>query len=191
MLDHWHSFSPVPAYYTFPLSLSPHRFMGLGKLMAGRIYQIRAQKSYLAADPAWFDLSLSKRCPLCGDEQETFGHAILSCPAKAPAQLRHLQGIASVAPDSPLWFSPLPAPQPGLLHQGHKHQLTPRHALRTTSLPRLNGLLFLSRGPPSDGALPIPTLSPRLRFSHVENRQLFLTLADWLLSFCCCCPFLC
>ena len=46
MLEHWRSFSPVSAYYTFPLSLSPHPFMGLGKFMAGRIHQMRAQKSY-------------------------------------------------------------------------------------------------------------------------------------------------
>ena len=38
MLEHWRSFSPLPAYYTFPLSLSPHPFMGLGKFMAGRIH---------------------------------------------------------------------------------------------------------------------------------------------------------
>ena len=69
MLDHWCSFSPVPAYYTFLLSLSPHPFMGLGKFMADRIHQMRAQKSYLAAHPSWFDLSPSKLCPLCGDKQ--------------------------------------------------------------------------------------------------------------------------
>ena len=106
MLEHWRSFSPVPAYYTFPLPLSPHPFMGLGKFMAGCIHQMRAQKSYLAAHPSWFDLSPSKLCPLCGDEQETFSHAILRFPAKTPARLRHLQGVASVAPDSPLWSSP-------------------------------------------------------------------------------------
>ena len=102
MIDHWLSFSPAPAYYTFPLSLSPHPFMWLGKFMAGRIHQMRAQKWYLAANPSWCDLSPTNLCPLCGDEQETFSHAILRCPAKAPARLRHLQGLALVVPDSPL-----------------------------------------------------------------------------------------
>ena len=106
ILEHSRSFSPVPANYTFPLSLSPHPFMGLGKFMAGRIHQMRAQKSFLAAHPSWFDLSPSKLYPLCGDEQETFSHAILRYPAQAPAWLLHLQGVASVAPDSPLWSSP-------------------------------------------------------------------------------------
>ena len=106
MIKHWRPFSPVPAYYTFPLSLSPHPFMGLGKFVAGRVHQMRAQKSYLAAHPSWFDLSPSKLCPLCRDEQETFSHAILHSPAKAPARLHHLQGVASVALDSPLWSTP-------------------------------------------------------------------------------------
>ena len=79
--------------------------MRLGKFMAGRIHQMRAQKSYLAAHPSWFDPSPSKLCPLCGDEQETFSHAVLRCPAKAAARLRHLQGVSSVASDSPLWSS--------------------------------------------------------------------------------------
>ena len=106
MLGHWRFFSPVPAYYTFPLSLLPHPFMGLGKFMAGRIHQMRAQKSYLAAHPSWFNLAPSKLCPLGGDEQDTFSHAILRCPAKTPARLRHLQGVASVVPDFPLRSSP-------------------------------------------------------------------------------------
>ena len=87
-------------------SLSPHPFMGLGKFMAGCIHQMGAQKSYLAAHPSWFDTLPSKLCPLCGDEQETFRHAVLRCPAKAPARLRLFQGVSSLAPDSPLWSSP-------------------------------------------------------------------------------------
>ena len=42
MIEHWRSFSPVPAYYTIPLSLSPYQFMGQGKFMAGRIHHMRA-----------------------------------------------------------------------------------------------------------------------------------------------------
>ena len=45
--------SPTPSYYTYPLSITPYPFMGLGKFLAGRIYQMRAQKSYLAAHPWW------------------------------------------------------------------------------------------------------------------------------------------
>ena len=40
MIHHWRSFSPAPAYYTFPLSLSPYPFMGLRKFLAGRIHQM-------------------------------------------------------------------------------------------------------------------------------------------------------
>ena len=39
MVEHWRTFSWVPAYYTFPLSLSPQPLIGLGKFMAGHIHQ--------------------------------------------------------------------------------------------------------------------------------------------------------
>ena len=51
MMEHWRSL-PLPDYYPYPLRLSPHPFMGLGKFMAGRIHQMRSQKSYLAAHPS-------------------------------------------------------------------------------------------------------------------------------------------
>ena len=51
IMDHWRSL-PLPEYYPFSLRLSPHLFIGLGKFMAGRIHQMRAQKSYLAAHPS-------------------------------------------------------------------------------------------------------------------------------------------
>jgi len=99
-LDH----SPPP-YYSFPLSLTPHPFMGLGKFIAGRIHQMRAQKSYLATHHSWSSPDASRFCPRCGEEQETFSHAILRCAAKAAARSRHLQDL-SVGPDySPLWSS--------------------------------------------------------------------------------------
>ena len=104
MMEHWRSL-PLPDYYPYPLYLSRHPFMGLGKFMAGRIHQMRSQKSYLAAHPSWFNAHDSKLCPLCGDEPETFSHAILRCPAQASARARHLQGVSSVGPDAPLWSS--------------------------------------------------------------------------------------
>ena len=79
--------------------------MGLGKFMAGRIHQMRFQKSYLAAHPSWFNAHDSTLCPLCWDEPETCSHAILRCPAKASARARHLQGVSSVDQDAPLWSS--------------------------------------------------------------------------------------
>ena len=144
--------------------------MGLGKFMTGRIHQMRAQKSYLAAHPSWFDTSPSKLCPLCGDEEETFSHAVLSCPAKAATRLSHLQGVSSVAPDSPLWSS-----SPLLLALASYIRETGTNfpldmPLRTTSLPRLNGLSLLSPGPPSLGAPCVLAPSSCLRSSHVEER---------------------
>ena len=74
MMDQWRSL-PLPSYYPYSLRLSPHPFMGLGKFMAGRIHQMRSQKSYLAAHPFVFNADDSQLCPLCGDEPETFSHA--------------------------------------------------------------------------------------------------------------------
>ena len=102
MIEHWRSL-PLPDYYPYPLQLSPHPFMGLGKFIAGRIHQMSSQKSYLAAHPSWFNPYDSTLCPLCGDAPERFNHAILRCPAKASARARHLQGGSSLGQDAPLW----------------------------------------------------------------------------------------
>ena len=84
MMDKWRSL-PLPGYYPFPLRLSPHRFMGLGKFMASRIHQMHSQNSYQAAHLSWFNADDSPLCPLYGDEPETFSYTILRCPAKASA----------------------------------------------------------------------------------------------------------
>ena len=104
MIEHWCSF-PLLDYYPYPLRLSPHPFMGLGKFMAHRIHQMHSQKGYLAAHSSWFNAHHTPLCPLCGDEAETFSHAILRCPAKASAGARHLQGVSPVDQDAPLWAS--------------------------------------------------------------------------------------
>jgi len=54
---------PPPPYYSFYLSLAPHPFMGLGKFIAGRIHQMRAQKSSLAAT-SWSSPDASRLSPL-------------------------------------------------------------------------------------------------------------------------------
>ena len=104
MMEHWRSL-PLPDYYPYPPPLSPHPFMGLGKFMAGRVHQMRSQRSYLAAHPSWLNAHDSSLCPHCGDEPETFSHAILRCPAQALARARHLQGVSSIGPDAPLCSS--------------------------------------------------------------------------------------
>ena len=96
---------PTPSYYSYPLSITPHPFMGLGKFMAGRIHQMRAQKSYLAAHPSWSNPLGPKHCPRCGNEDETFSHAILRCTSTSDTRERLLQGLSDVGPESPLWSS--------------------------------------------------------------------------------------
>ena len=104
MMEHWRS-RPLPDYYPYPLRLSPDPFMGLGKSMAGRIHRMRSQKSYLASHPSWLNANDSPLCPHCWDAPETFSHAILRCPAKGSARVRHLPGVSSLDQDTPLCSS--------------------------------------------------------------------------------------
>ena len=76
--------------------------MGLDRFSAGRVHQMRAGKSYLAAHPSWSD-DKDPLCPSCEAEDETFHHAILSCRSKSEARRLHLSGVSSIAHDSPLW----------------------------------------------------------------------------------------
>jgi len=77
LLEGWRCLEPLHPYYTLPLSLTPQPCMGLAKFIAGRIYQLRARKSYFATHPASSKVSEPKHCPRCGEEQEMLSHAIL------------------------------------------------------------------------------------------------------------------
>jgi len=105
LLVEWASLFPTPGYYLHPPALQPRPFMGLGKFVAGRIHQMRAGKSYLAAHPTWRSPDADTSCPRCGLEPETFEHAILSCPSRRHSRLRLLHGVSDVGPGAPLWSS--------------------------------------------------------------------------------------
>ena len=78
--EEWAS-RPLPDYYSFTPSLSPHPFMGLPKFLAGRIHQLRSGKSYLAAHrPDWCQNPVIPTCPRCSSGEETFAHAVFECP---------------------------------------------------------------------------------------------------------------
>jgi len=106
LLQDWAEEDPTPPYYEYPPALSPHPFMGLGKFVAGRIHQMRAAKSYLAAHPSWSDEDPSLICPRCEIEQETFQHAILSCPARSRERDHLLKDVSSLGQDASLWTEP-------------------------------------------------------------------------------------
>ena len=105
LLEEWSSRFPTPGYYLHPPALQPRPFMGLGKFVAGRIHQMRAGKSYLAAHPTWRSPDADTSCPRCGLEPETFEHAILPCPSRQHSRSRLLHGVADVGPEAPLWSS--------------------------------------------------------------------------------------
>jgi len=105
LLNEWASLFPTPGYYLHPPALSPRPFMGLGKLVAGRIHRMRAGKSNLAADPTWRSPDADTSCPRCRLEPETFEHAILSCPSRQHSRSRLLYGVTDVGPEAQLWSS--------------------------------------------------------------------------------------
>jgi len=105
LLAKWASRFLTPGYYLHPPALSPRPFMGLGKFVDGRIHQMRAGKSYLAAHPTWRSPNADTSCPRCGLEPEALGHAILSCPWRQHSRSRLLHGVTSVDPEAPLCTS--------------------------------------------------------------------------------------
>ena len=105
LLKEWANLFPTPGYYHHLPELNPQAFMGLGKFIAGRLDQMRAGKSYLAAHPTWKSPDADTSCPRCGLEPETFEHAILSCPSRQGARSRLLHGVSGVGPGDPVWSS--------------------------------------------------------------------------------------
>jgi len=63
LLAEWPGLLPTPGYYHHLPALEPRPFIGLGKFIAGRIYQIRAWKSYLAAHLTWRSPNTDTSCP--------------------------------------------------------------------------------------------------------------------------------
>jgi len=53
LIAEWPGLLPTPGYYHHLPALNLQRFVGLGKLIARRIHQMSAGKSYLAAHPTW------------------------------------------------------------------------------------------------------------------------------------------
>ena len=66
---------------------------------------MRSGASYLAAHVSWRNRDSSTLCPFCEEDDESFKHAILLCPAKAHPRLTHLSGVDEIGPDSSLRLS--------------------------------------------------------------------------------------
>ena len=95
----------MPLSYTYSACLTPHAFSGLPRFICGRIHQMRTGARYLAAHDTWWSRDSSTLCPFCEEDDESFQHAILLCPAKAQPRLTHLSGVDDIGPDGPLWLS--------------------------------------------------------------------------------------
>ena len=141
LLDEWATLHPAPDYYPYPPRLTPPPFMGLDKFVAGRIHQMRAGKSYLAAHPSCWSELPNDTCPRSGSGPESFTHAIFHCPKKNRESSLLLGGVTSLDEGSPLWST-------GPLTQALGQFITATH----TGFPR-------EMRPPSPGFPPSPASS--------------------------------
>lgn len=151
LMREWEAMDPTPAYYTHPCRLVLHPFMGLDKFIAGRIHQMRAQKSYLAGHPSWWSEDPHTSCPRCRSSPETFGHAILRWPSRTRARNRYLGSVRSLDEDSPLWSDT------ALLRQLEKYILATKTGFPPDMLPSPALLSLPSSPPPSARS---PSLEP-------------------------------
>ena len=119
--------------------------MGLDKFIAGRLHQMRAHKSYLAAHPSWWSEDPDTSCPRCRSDTETFDHAILQCPAKSRQRDRYLEPSLSLRADSPLWDN-----------KEHLHALSQYLTATRTGFPPEMVSSPLPAQPPSPSSLPSP-----------------------------------
>ena len=143
MLCEWDSLHPPCEYYAYPCRLDPHPFMGLDKFIAGRLHQIRAHKSYLAANPAWWSEDPDTTCSRWHSDDETFEDAILHCPAKSGPRSRYLEPFLSLPAESPLWD-----------YQEHLHALSQYLSATRTGFPPEMAPSPLTSGAPSPSPPP-------------------------------------
>jgi len=64
---------------------------------------MRTGASPLAAHISWSTRDSGSLSPFFEEDDESFQHAILLCPAKAQPRLTHLSGVDDIGPDAPLW----------------------------------------------------------------------------------------
>jgi len=62
-------------------------------------------KSYLAVHRSWFDQDDPTTGPRCYQDDESFEHAILKCPARPCNQDLLLKDVSSVDPGTKLWLN--------------------------------------------------------------------------------------
>jgi len=105
LADWLHISPPVPPTYLYSAWLTPHAFTSLPQFIYGRIHQMRTGASHLTAHISWRNRDSSTLCPFCEEDNQSFQHAILLCPAKVQPHLTHLSGVDDISPDAHLWLS--------------------------------------------------------------------------------------
>jgi len=96
---------PYPPYYEYrPPYRDCWNFMTLPKFAAGRIHQMRTNKSYLKAQTDWSNQDQDPKCQRCKEESETMPH-LVKCRTLEGAQANINPKARDICPESPLWKS--------------------------------------------------------------------------------------
>ena len=77
--------------------------MTLPKFKAGRIHQMRTNKSYLLAQTDWSSQGRDVTCDRCGQEPQTFEHVVSRCVALEHARRGLDPDAFDVSEGSKLW----------------------------------------------------------------------------------------
>jgi len=94
---------PHPPYCKYrPPYRECWNFMTFPKFAAGRIHQMRANKSYLKAQTDWSNQDQDPKCPRCEEELETMSH-VVKCPALKGARMSINPKALDIVSESPLW----------------------------------------------------------------------------------------
>jgi len=104
LMEEWKARGPALARYPFPPWVTQHPFMGLNKFGAGRLHQIRSGKTSLRGHRSW-DNDNPTTCRRRTESPGPVEHAILSCPTREPARIRHLQARSDLGHDALVWYS--------------------------------------------------------------------------------------
>jgi len=147
LLKEWKEGQQPPPGYGYPPSTTPHAFMGLSRFMSARIHQMRSSKSSLASHTSWFNRDPNPLCQYCEEDDETFEHAILDCPAKAEERVSYLSRTTDLSPSAPLWSlvvlteglaNYISATHTGFLPSAFEAPLNPRQNSPAIGLPAHN-----------------------------------------------------
>lgn len=88
---------------------------------------MHSDKTYLVAQPSWFNEDPELICSQCGTEYNIISHTILHCRAHILAQDLLLKEVTSVDAESPICNNAPPHKIPWPVYTTQENRLSPRN----------------------------------------------------------------